>query len=62
MIERILSFRYHLRATINHVHDHFTTTFLDSSDHLFLYNDLQGVKMIDQSPFYAETAVYVLEN
>lgn len=62
MIESILPFRYHLRATIIHDHEHFTATFLDSSNHLFLYNDLQGVKMIDQSPLYAETAVYVLEN
>ena len=62
MIESILPFRYHLRATINHDHEHFTTTFLDSSNQMFLYNDLQGVKMIDQSPLYAETAVYVLEN
>ena len=53
--------RYHLRATINHEHDHFTTTILDSSNRIFLYNDLGGLQQIDQSPFYAETAIYVLK-
>ena len=54
-------FRYHLRATINHEHDHFTTTIIDSSDRLFLYNDLEGMQQIDRSPFCAETAIYVLK-
>lgn len=55
------SHRYHLRATINHEHDHFTATILDSSNRIFLYNDLEGLEQIDQSPFYAETAIYVLK-
>ena len=29
---------------------------------VYVQRSSQGVKMIDQSPFYAKTAVYVLEN
>jgi hypothetical protein len=61
MIEHAFFHRYHLRATINHEHDHFTATILDSSNRIFLYNDLEGLQQIDQSPFYAETAIYVLK-
>ncbi len=53
---------YHLRATINHEGDHFTTTIIDSSNRLFMYNDLHGVKEVQRSDVYPETAVYILDN
>ena len=55
-------YRYILRATINHEADHFTATIMDSSNHLFVFNDLEGVKKVDRSLLCVETAVYVLKN
>jgi len=55
-------YRYHLQATINQQEEHFIITINDSSDHLFTYNDLQGVREVQHLHLYAETPVYVLEN